>query len=341
MKILIMGVGGLGGVFAAELIRNGITPTLLTNNGVITQAINMRGLTLHTPYEADVRVRARAVTSVDELKPGTLFDAVWLVTKATSVLDAVQDTLPFLAPDGYMVAFQNGLVEEAIIDVLGDSQRLITASVAFGGTMEAPGVYRRTTDGTVFVGELDGSMTQRVEVLCSQLSHIITTKVSTNILGLLWGKLCWNASVSGVGAVAGYTYGEIVSSHLGRNLLIQSYTEVINTANAHGIEVAPEVVGPTLALHLPPDATPSAREERHQILKDMAKTYAPVKPSSLQSLERGRPTETEFLNGYVVKKAAQAGIPVPLNAALVRMIQEIELGDRDIDPANLYELENC
>jgi 2-dehydropantoate 2-reductase len=339
MQILIMGVGGLGGVFATELIRNGITPTLLTHNGVITQAINMHGLTLHTPHESDVKVRARAITTVNEIKPGTQFDAVWLVTKANSVLEAARGALPFLAPDGYMVAFQNGLVEEVIIDVLGSPSRLLTASVAFGGTLIEPGVYRRTTDGTVFVGELDGTVTERVETLAAQLSHVITTKVSTNILGLLWGKLCWNAAVSGLGAVAGYTYGEIAATRRGRNLLIACYTEVINTAWAHNIEVVPEVVGPTVALHLPTDADQATRDQRHQILINMTQTFAAVEPSSLQSLKRGRPTETEFLNGYIVKKAAEKGITVPLNTRLVKMITEIELGDRDITPANLNDLE--
>lgn len=61
-------------------------------------------------------------------------------------------------------------------------------------------------------------------------------------------------------------------------------------------------------------------------------------PSSLQSLERGRPTEVDFLNGYVLEQAAKAGVDVPLNAALTRLIHEIEQGQRRIGPDNMDEL---
>jgi 2-dehydropantoate 2-reductase len=221
-----MGIGGLGGVFSAELIRAGYTPTLVTHNATITDAINTHGLTLHTPQQDGIRVPATAVTGVDDLPPDARFNAVWLVTKTTTVLDAVRAAQPLLTPLGYMVAFQNGMVEEAIVDVMGTSERLITASVAFGGTMEAPAVYRRTTDGRIFVGELDGTHSARVTTTRDALNHVVPTQVSTNINGLLWGKLCWNAAVSGLGAVAGYTFGEMTATVTGRDLLIDLYTEV-------------------------------------------------------------------------------------------------------------------
>ena len=131
--ILIMGVGGIGGVYAAELIRNGYAPTLVTSNPKITNAINANGITLSTPEEEGVVVPATAYTSVDDLPDGCQFDAVWLVMKVTGVFDAVRAALPLLKPEGYFVSFQNGLVEDSIIEIIGDASKLVTASVGFGG----------------------------------------------------------------------------------------------------------------------------------------------------------------------------------------------------------------
>jgi 2-dehydropantoate 2-reductase len=63
-----------------------------------------------------------------------------------------------------------------------------------------------------------------------------------------------------------------------------------------------------------------------------------VKSSSLQSLERGRKTEIDYLNGYVVRKAKEVGVEVPVNEAVVRLVKEIEEGRRSIDPRNLEEI---
>jgi 2-dehydropantoate 2-reductase len=70
----------------------------------------------------------------------------------------------------------------------------------------------------------------------------------------------------------------------------------------------------------------------------VGRRYGKLKSSMLQSLERGRPTEIDYLNGYVVAKAKQSGVPVPLNALVTRMIKEIEAGRRQIEQRNMDEL---
>jgi 2-dehydropantoate 2-reductase len=66
--------------------------------------------------------------------------------------------------------------------------------------------------------------------------------------------------------------------------------------------------------------------------------FRKLKSSMLQSLERGRPAEIEFMNGYVVQKGEQTGVPTPINTALTSMVREIDSGQRQIDPLNLDEL---
>jgi 2-dehydropantoate 2-reductase len=69
----------------------------------------------------------------------------------------------------------------------------------------------------------------------------------------------------------------------------------------------------------------------------MGMKYKKLKSSSLQSLERGRLTEIDFLNGYIASNGKMHGVPVPVNTALVDMVHEIEDGKREISPDNLND----
>jgi 2-dehydropantoate 2-reductase len=55
----------------------------------------------------------------------------------------------------------------------------------------------------------------------------------------------------------------------------------------------------------------------------------------LQSLERGRRPEIDFMNGYVVEQGREKGVPTPVNAALTDMVREIEAGTRAMASDNL------
>jgi 2-dehydropantoate 2-reductase len=48
--------------------------------------------------------------------------------------------------------------------------------------------------------------------------------------------------------------------------------------------------------------------------------------STAQDLARGKPSEIDFLNGYVVRKGAELGIATPTNHALQVMVKLAERG---------------
>ena len=54
--------------------------------------------------------------------------------------------------------------------------------------------------------------------------------------------------------------------------------------------------------------------------------YGDVKPSMLQDFERGRKTEVDFINGYVVTLGHASGVPVHMNATITDLVHQIELG---------------
>jgi 2-dehydropantoate 2-reductase len=58
----------------------------------------------------------------------------------------------------------------------------------------------------------------------------------------------------------------------------------------------------------------------------------------LQSLERNNPTEIDYLNGYIVQKGIELGIPTPINQTIVQLIKDIEQGKKKIDLQHLLQI---
>lgn len=334
-RILIEGIGGIGGVVAGTMIEAGLSPLLVTNNPTITDAIRRNGLRVQVPGRECV-VRADVETTLADAAASGPFDAAYLIMKALAVVDAARDTVPLLTPTGYVVTFQNGIVEDFVGETIG-ADRVVSGIIGWGGTMHAPGVYERTSPGRTFVGELDGRVTERVRAVADAVGHAGPVTISTNMRGVLWSKLAINCTINSVGALTGETLGEMLKDARIRRIFLRTYSEVIDVAEAKGVHLEPIAANPKL-LYLPPDAGPVARFTKDLFARLLGRKYRNARSSTLQSLERGRKTEVDFLNGYVVSEAAALGMSTPVNAALLEMIREIESGARRIGRDNIDRL---
>lgn len=332
-RVVIQGIGGIGGVIAGALLDAGLRPVLVTNNPAITDAIRANGLRV-TSRDRAITVPADVFTTLDEA-PGP-FDAAYLMMKALGVVEAASETAKHLAPGGYVVTFQNGIVEDAVGAAIG-IERVVSASVGWNGIMHRPGEYERTTPGHTFVGELDGRSTPRVRQLADTLRRVGPVTLSANMRGVLWSKLAINCTVNSVGALTGETLGELLADPRVRRIFLRTYSEVVDTAEALGIRLERIAANPKL-LYLAKDAGPIARYTKDLVARMLGRKYKHARSSTLQSLERGRKTEVDFLNGYVCDAAAKAGVAAPVNAALARMIKEIEAGKRPIAKENIADL---
>lgn len=334
-RILLEGIGGVGGVFAGRLIAAGFEPVLVTHNPAITAAIAARGVRAKTP-ESEVHAAAAPCTRLEEAAAGGPYAMAFLMMKSQGVVDAAVRTLPLLEPGGVLVTFQNGIVEDAVAPVIG-MDRIVSVIVAWGATMHEPGVYEKTTPGATHLGMLDGCASPRFDAVRGAVAAVTQAIVRDNMRGALWGKLAINAAMTTMGALLAQPLGPMLANAQARRLFLRVYTEVIDTCAACGVHVEGIAADPML-FHLPRKAGLLSRVKKDLTLRYFGHKYRDTKGSMLQSLERGRPTEIAYLNGYVVEKAREHGLQVPLNAALVRMIGEIEAGQRAIGLHNLPEL---
>ncbi|MEW6665413.1 MAG: 2-dehydropantoate 2-reductase [Thermodesulfobacteriota bacterium] len=335
-RILIEGIGSIGGMIAGKLLKAGYQPTLVTGNPEISAAINRNGLSVTTPEEK-FRVPARAFTTLRDLDRGARFDVALLVMKAHSVVETARDTMRFLEPEtGFVVTCQNGIVEDLVADAVG-AGRVVAGIIGWGGTMHGPGVVERTGPGAIHLGEPDGRRKERVERLAGMLKTVTPVVVTNNIRGAQWSKVAINCTITTIGALTGENLGDMLKDARARKVFLGVYREVIDTALALGMRLERIAVDPML-LYVPENAGTLSRFYKDVLARIVGRRYGKLKSSSLQSLERGRRTEIDFLNGYVVEQAMKAGVRTPLNQSLTRMIKEIEEGRRKLTPANMEEL---
>ncbi len=334
-QILLEGIGGIGGIMAAKLIKAGYTPVLVTNNQAITNAIQKNGLYVREGKQIFSIPAPDTFTNLEDV-PYREFDAAYLIMKAHDVVESARRTIALLEPDGYVVTFQNGIVEDAVSEAIG-KDRVISGIIGWAGTMNAPGVYEKTTMGAIHIGELSGKISERLKKLAQACETCAPVKMTDNIRGALWSKLAINCTITTIGALTGDTLGEMLKDSMVRKLLLRAYSEVVDTAEASGIMLETIAANPKL-LYLPVNANFMQTFVKDILVRIVGMRYGKQKSSSLQSLERGRKTEIDFLNGYVVQQAQRVNLPAPVNGALIKMIKEIENGQRKITRENLDDL---
>jgi 2-dehydropantoate 2-reductase len=232
---------------------------------------------------------------------------------------------------------QNGICEENLANIVG-RERTTGCIVGWGATMHNPGELEMTSTGTFVIGNLDNRVDRRLEALKTILDTTVPT-ASHNIMGDLYSKLIINACITTLGAICGLYLGEMLAIKKVRSIFIKIMEEAMAAADAHGIKVE-TYAGKLNYYRFLESKGLFGRLKRHLFIRLMGFKYRRLKSSALQSLERGKATEIDYLNGYIVKLAGQKNIPVPINEKCVKMVKEIETGKRKISKDNFRELED-
>jgi 2-dehydropantoate 2-reductase len=331
MNVLVVGCGSLGGVIAVRLAgRKGLRVEVLNRNPRIAEAASGQGLRLRAGGRWHT---ARVPLAAAPLHPP--YDAVILAQKANGLEQTCRELLPALAPQGFFLTTQNGLVALELARSLGGG-RVVPGCVLWGASMTAPGVYRLTASGPFLLpaGETPPQAAAR-----ALLARAFPVRPCPDIAAALWSKLAISASFTSLGALSGMRFGRLAAAAESRRLILGIGEEVLRAARSQGVEPGALGGGLNVRRFLQPaeeGGYPPAR--KHLLLRLMGFKHRRTESSMLDSLRRGRPTELDFLNGLVARTAEQAGLPAPWNRAVCHLVGEIERGQREPGEANLAEL---
>ena len=323
--ILIWGAGAIGGTVGAHLLRAGHDVLLVDRAGDHVAAIAEQGLAITGPV-AEFKVPGRAVTP--ERVQGR-FGTVLLCVKAQDTEGAARALVPHLAEDGCVVSLQNGLNERVIAEVVGP-ERTVGAFVNFGADYISPGVILFGGRGSVVVGEIDGRLTPRAEILHRLLSDFEERAVLTaNIWGYLWAKLAYGAMLFAT-ALTNASIADCLASPRHRALFIALPREVLRVAAA--ARVAPEPFDGFDPRAFAPGAAEAQAIQSLDALVAFNRRSAKSHSGVWRDLAvRKRRTEAEHQLGPIVAVAREHGISAPITARLVALVRDIEDGRRAQD----------
>jgi 2-dehydropantoate 2-reductase len=321
MQVLIVGIGALGGTIAARAIRTGLPVRLAARNTDSAKALRRSGLRV-SGIGGEVRADAIDVAAIEDYGKGDQFDLILLATKAQDALDIAPRLGPLLAPGGVLLPIQNGGVARMVADCLGED-KVLGGFSNLGATMVEPGVYEQKNAGHLLIGELAGGVSERVERVARVLGRAIEVKVSSNLPGAIWSKLLINCSVTTLGALCSQTMRQYMETEAGKRVFRRTYEEALSVAFATGTRPERLAVDP-----IPPGwGRNVAIEQRYESwVEEIIAFYGDVKPSMLQDFERGRKTEVDFINGYVVTLGHASGVPVHMNTTITDLVHQIERG---------------
>lgn len=333
MSITIYGAGAIGGCIGAYMARSGEDVLFVDRMAEHVDAMNASGMRISGFDNMQVAVKACLPVALR----GPL-GIVFLAVKSQDTAGALDTLAPLAGPGTVVVSLQNGINPPLIAQRLG-AERTLGAFVSFPADWQAPGHVEHGGYGNIWIGELDGRITPRLERIAELLAHCVTPHISDNIYGYLWAKQV-DCSLLFAQAVTNETMADVYGSERYQPLLIALLGEGVAVAAAAGVRLE---VFDDFDLRLMRPKTEAERKQAAAALDRFAAFWRPrVKKRTgpwRDLAVRKRPTEVDYMIGAVVAEGRRLGLPCPLNERLVRQVKEIERGERVQGLHNLDELE--
>ena len=294
LSVAVLGAGAVGCFYGGMLARAGHRVTLIGRPQHV-QAIQAHGLRMQT-LTFDEAVPLQASTGANAVAGA---DLVLFAVKSPDTQTAGEQMRPHLAPGALVLCLQNGVDNaERLRTVLPGVQ--VAAAVVYVATeMAGPGHLRHHGRGELVIEPSPRS----AEMAQALIAAGVPTDISDNVRGALWAKLILNCAYNALSAVGRIPYGELVQ----RPGVLDVMRDVV--AECRAVAAADGVI-------LPGDVDAAVR----RIAETMPSQYS----STAQDLKRGKPSEIDHLNGYVVRRGAALGVPTPANRVLWAVVKLVE-----------------
>ncbi len=332
MRTVILGAGSLGSAIGGALSLAGNNVTLVARSRAHVEAVNRSGLKMIADGMERI-ARPAAVTETLGLPPAEL---LIVLVKSFATKSAIEGARSLIGERTAVLTLQNGLGNEELIAEMVGAEKVVSGKSYLGGVLLSPGVVKAGISAKeTVIGELDGSVTERIRAIAELFNAAgMRTTVSENIRGLIWDKLLLNSATGAVSAISGLCYGELYKLPEMERSGCAAVREGIEAARKLGIKLSCE------------DPKKIWEKARRGLAYDF-------KTSMLQSVESGRPTEIDFINGALARAAEEAGLTAPVNRTLTACVKGIEAANKlkaeaanravELDHAALYvgDIDGC
>jgi 2-dehydropantoate 2-reductase len=298
MRIAVAGAGAVGCYFGGMLARAG-HPVTLIGRAAHVEAFRESGLHFEG-LKFDERIPVGASTSAEAVRGAEL---VLVCVKSTDTEVTAEAMAPFLEPGALVASLQNGVDNAARIQAR-ISQPVIPAVVYVATEMAGPGHMKHHGRGDLVIGTLGQARPAALERVKKTFEAAgVPVAISDNVAGELWMKLVANCAYNAISALSQLPYGMMIRGAGVPELMRDVAQEAATVARADGVRMLPDML-----------------DRVYGIAKAMPTQYS----STAQDLARGKPSEIDHLNGYVVRRGEALGVATPANRALWALVKLVE-----------------
>ena len=294
LKFAVMGAGAVGCYYGGMLARAGHDVVLISRPQHV-EAVTSVGLRLQT-QTFDEQIHLQANSDASAVKNA---DVVLFAVKSSDTEAAGSLMLPYLRADALVMCLQNGVDNADRLRMVLPRHTVSAAVVYVATEMAGPGHVKHHGRGDLVV-EPSAIETGAVQAL---VAAGVPTEVSNNVRGALWAKLVLNCAYNAVSAIAQLPYGKTVAGVGVLDVMRDVVAECMAVASADGVQVAGDV---------------------HAAVANLAASMPTQSSSTAQDLARRKPTEIDFLNGFIVRRGEALGIATPANRVLWALIKLME-----------------
>ena len=302
MNIAILGAGAMGSLFGGLLAESGQAVTLLDINDAHIQAIREHGLRLET--DAGDR-RVSALTACRPEQAAAPPDLLVVFTKSLHTASALEGIASLIGPQTLVLTLQNGLGNVETISGFVPVERILVGMTTWPSDLAGPGHVRSHGLGIIRVMGAAGLERSDISQVVDTLSKAgLQCTMDPAVWKSIWEKVAFNAALNGICAVTGCTVDQLSATPEGMALASAVIDEVVAVARTEGVEA---------------DADHCRESVSHAIAHHVGH-----KPSMLQDVLAGRPTEVGAINGAVVEKGERSGIAVTHTKTLLGLVRLME-----------------
>ncbi len=300
MKITFIGSGAMGCLFGGLLTEAGQEVCLFDTWQEHVAVLNREGLTIVREGKERI-VQVKAYTDPTRIKQT---DLAIIFVKHGQTHQAAETALTLCGDHGHILTLQNGMGNAEIIAGLVGPGRVICGTTAQGAMLLGTGRIQHSGTGETLIGSWDRSTPE----ILNELAGVFTaagmpTATVDNIAPVLWSKLFANVGINAITALTNIRNGQLLNMESTRQLVEAVVKEAIMVAKALDIAVAEDALEHVFAI---------------------ARATASNRSSMGQDIDAGRVTEIEAINGYIVRRAGELDLPVPVNATLTQLIMALQ-----------------
>ena len=293
-KIAVMGAGAVGCYYGGMLACAGHDVTLIGRPNHV-DAIQRDGLLLDTQsFKEHVRLQASA-------EPRAVAGAtlVLFCVKSTDTESAAAAIRPYLLPGALVLSLQNGVDNAVRLQATLPDQEVAASVVYVATEMPGPGHVKHNGRGELVIAASPSSAGAAALLIAAG----VPTDTSTNVVGALWAKLILNCAYNALSAITQQPYGQLVQGEGVQDVIRDLVNECLAVAQADGITVPGDV---------------------WQAVERIAQTMPQQLSSTAQDLARGKRSEIDHLNGYVLRRGEVLGIATPVNRVMHTLVKLLE-----------------